>query len=50
MTNLDRIIFHYFGGMNSNSLRNVLKIHMDINDDKMQNELNIMYSSYCQYS
>ncbi len=52
MTNLDTTFLHYFGGMDNNSLRNVLKVDMDINhNDEMHSEPNIItHSSYYEFN
>ncbi len=50
MTNLDRNVLPYFGGMDSNWLRNVLKVYIDINDnDEMHNEPNIINIHHITY-
>jgi hypothetical protein len=51
MNNLDNTFLHYFGGVETNSLRNILKIDTDINDDdEIHNEPNIIeHSSYYEF-
>ncbi len=50
MDNIDNNFLRYLGGVENNSLTNVLKIDTDITDDEIHNEPNIIdHSSYYEF-
>ncbi len=50
MDNIDNNFLRYFGGVENNSLTNVLTFDFDITDNKIHNEPNIInHSSYNKF-